>query len=63
MSFVDRSNRYSYMPVGSYAVLPDGSPLFLVELPEEMKERFARDLKDEQAERDALIADPKAYIW
>ena len=63
MSFVDRSSRYNYMPPGSYAVLPDGKPFFRTELPEEIKERFTRDLKEAQEKQRELMKDPQAYPW
>lgn len=41
-------NDFPYMPPGSYAVLPDGSAYFRKELPEELKERFLKDLAEKQ---------------
>lgn len=63
MSFIDRVKRYDYMPPGSYAVLPDWNPLFLIDVPDELKERFTRDLKEAQKEKYELMKDPKAFLW
>ncbi|MDI9520761.1 MAG: hypothetical protein QM308_06390 [Bacillota bacterium] len=44
--------RFDYMPPGSFAVQPDGSPVFLTEVPDELKNRLIEDLKKQQAERE-----------
>lgn len=41
---------FEYMPKGSYAIHTDGTPIFLKEVSEDLKERFIKDLKAYQEE-------------
>ena len=59
MSFY--SKEFTYMPLGSYAIQPDGSVLFLGAVSDELKERFLKELKEKQ-ERERIRIDPKEFV-
>lgn len=60
---VDPKWSFDYMPLGSYAVLSDETLLFLTKLPEELKERFRKNLEARKAECLEKMKDPKTFIW
>lgn len=56
MSFLRKD--FLYMPQGSYFINPDGSVSFLKELPNEIKEKFLKELEEKKKKP----IDPHSFV-